>query len=169
MMDQLVASGVVVDKAMAYWDVRPSERFPTLEIRIADVMPSIDDVVMFAGLVRALVGWCGSDTGDWPPIRRELLQASNWRAARSGVSDVLVDPADGSQRPARQAICELVERLAPELDRRGELAQVTEAVDAFFDRGTGADRQRRAYGRRQLMADVVDAVTLQRNGQPAMG
>jgi len=97
-MDQLVASGVVVDKAMAYWDVRPSERFPTLEIRIADVMPSIDDVVMFAGLVRALVGWCGSDTGDWPPIRRELLQASNWRAADRASRMYWSNPADGSQR-----------------------------------------------------------------------
>jgi glutamate---cysteine ligase / carboxylate-amine ligase len=168
MMEQLVASGVIVDKAMAYWDVRPSERFPTLEIRIADVMPSIDEVVMYAGLVRALVGWCGSDTEEWPPIRRELLQAANWRAARSGLSGVLIDPADGSQRPARQAITELLERLQPELSRRGEWTRVTGAVEAIFDRGTGADRQRRAYARRHLMADVIDLVTLQADGQPAM-
>jgi carboxylate-amine ligase len=169
MMDQLVASGVIVDKAMAYWDVRPSERFPTLEIRIADVMPVIDDVVAFAALVRALVGWCRSEAEEWPPVRRELLQAANWRAARSGISGVLIDPADGSARPARRAIAELIERLEPELTKRQEWASVTESVEAIFARGTGADRQRRAYAARQRMADVVDAVTLGSEGQPTIG
>jgi carboxylate-amine ligase len=168
MMDRLVASGVIEDKAMAYWDVRPSERFPTLEIRIADVMASVDDVVMYAGLVRALVGWCGDESVGWPPIRRELLQASNWRAARSGITGALVDPADGSQRPARQAISEVVERLEPELNRRGEWAVVTEAIDAVFTRGTGADRQRQAFARRGQMVDVIDAATLRENGRPEM-
>jgi carboxylate-amine ligase len=36
-VDALVGSGVVMDRAMLYWHARLSERYPTVEVRIADV------------------------------------------------------------------------------------------------------------------------------------
>jgi glutamate---cysteine ligase / carboxylate-amine ligase len=48
LLDQLVAAEVILDKKMAYWDVRPSENFPTVEIRVNDVMSRVDDVVALA-------------------------------------------------------------------------------------------------------------------------
>jgi glutamate---cysteine ligase / carboxylate-amine ligase len=51
---QMVATGTVLDPGMAYFDARLSERYPTLEIRIADVCLQADDAVLIAALARAL-------------------------------------------------------------------------------------------------------------------
>ena len=51
----LVSSGTVSDPGMVYFDVRPSARYPTLEVRVCDAVPLLDDAVTLAGLARALV------------------------------------------------------------------------------------------------------------------
>ena len=51
----LVRSGVISDPGMIYFDVRPSSHLPTVELRICDACPRFEDVVLFAGLFRALV------------------------------------------------------------------------------------------------------------------
>lgn len=160
LLSNLVGSGVILDPGMAYWDVRPSQRFPTLEIRIADVMPSVDDVLVVAALARALVTWCGDTDADDLSIRPELIRAANWRAARSGVSEDLIDPLDASVRPAREAIDGLLVRLRPYLEERGEDQEVAELLDGLIAKGNGAVRQRQAFTRSHKMGDVVDALRL---------
>ena len=54
-LDDLIASGVIADKKMAYFDVRPSSHAPTLELRVCDATPVVDDAVLIAGLFRAAV------------------------------------------------------------------------------------------------------------------
>jgi len=83
LVDRLVESGVILDRAMAYFDVALG-RFPTLEIRIADVMPTVDDVVAVAGWpVYWLPGACARTSG--AAAAHEFLRAATWRAARSGL------------------------------------------------------------------------------------
>jgi carboxylate-amine ligase len=61
MVADLVASGTISDPGMVYFDIRPSAHLPTVELRICDACPMVDDVVLIAGLFRALVqrarGW----------------------------------------------------------------------------------------------------------------
>jgi len=166
-LDQLVASGVILDRAMAYWEVRPSDRYPTLEIRIADVMPGVDDVVLLAALARALVRWAAAEGGAPPPLRPELLRAATWRAARSGLTGDLVDPLDGSLRPAAEAVARLLVLLAHPLEEAGDLERVRGLAARLLERGNGAERQRTAFGRRGDMGDVIDAVSLGADGDPA--
>jgi carboxylate-amine ligase len=166
LLAQLVAAEVILDEKMAYWDVRPSSAFPTLEIRVNDVMARVDDVVAVAGLVRALVASCSRATDAPPPYRWELLRAANWRAARSGLSGTLLSPIDGVARPAADAIDELLRFVAPVLEEREELEQIEALTAAIVQRGNGATRQRAALNRRGQMADVIDAVTLGADGHP---
>lgn len=159
-LDALVDAEVILDRAMAYWDVRPSDRYPTLEFRIADVMLSVDDAVALAGLYRALVVRCGSEHDPAPPLRPELLRAASWRAARTGLSDTLIDPVDGSTRPAREAIKELLAYLAPALDQLGDGERVTALVEQILEGGNGADRQRAALASRGEMSDVIELASV---------
>ena len=159
-LNQLVEAGVILDAGMAYWDARPSQRFPTLEIRIADVMPSVDDVVLVAALARALVEWCSDAGPEAEPLRPELLRAANWRAARSGLSGDLIDPLTASVQPARQATDRLLERLRPYLDERGDYGCVAALVDELFRRGNGAARQRGAFNQNHRTSDVIEALRL---------
>src|SRR5215471_21845231 len=75
----LVRSGVITDPGMIYFDVRPSDHLPTLELRICDSCPRLEDVVLLAGLFRALViAAAAAEYEGQPlaPVRPELLQAA---------------------------------------------------------------------------------------------
>ena len=166
LVDRLVESGVILDRAMAYFDVRPSDRFPTLEIRIADVMPTVDDVVAVAGLARALVAWCLRQEPPAPPLRHEFLRAATWRAARSGLGGALVDPLDGTARPAGDVVEGLLERVGDDLERLGDHTVVAGGVRAIVEGGNGATRQRRSYAHHRDLGDVLGALILGPDGSP---
>jgi glutamate---cysteine ligase / carboxylate-amine ligase len=146
LVDGLVASGTVADPGMIYFDVRPSARYPTLEVRVCDAVPLLDDAVTLAGLARALVLTAvRSADGTGPaflPPRPELVRSARWRAARSGLADVLVDPRGAAALPAREVVHALLEHVRPALDELGDQAEVYEGVEAILRRGTSADRQR---------------------------
>jgi glutamate---cysteine ligase / carboxylate-amine ligase len=166
LLDQLVDAEVILDKKMAYWDVRPSEAFPTIEIRVNDVMSQVDDIVAVAGIVRGLVAACQDDSNPIQEFRWELLRAANWRAARSGLSATLLSPLDGVARPADQAIAEMLGYIAPLLEQRNEFEEVSALTRAILLRGNGSVRQRVAFERQNRIEDVIDSVTLGTDGHP---
>ena len=47
-------AGIIEDASKIWWDMRPSEAWPTLEVRIADVMPRLDDALAVAAFVQAV-------------------------------------------------------------------------------------------------------------------
>lgn len=55
LVDDLISTGVIADAKMAYFDVRPSSHAPTLELRVCDATPIVDDAVAIAGIFRAAV------------------------------------------------------------------------------------------------------------------
>jgi YbdK family carboxylate-amine ligase len=156
----LVRSGVVTDPGMIYFDVRPSAHLPTVELRICDACPRLQDVVLLAGLFRALVirETGAAVTGRAPlRVRPELLEAATWRAARSGLEGDLVDPATAAPVPARQLIRQLLADLRPALETTGDWDQVTGLTESALARVSSAARQRAAYARGGL-EQVVDTL-----------
>jgi glutamate---cysteine ligase / carboxylate-amine ligase len=154
LVTDLVRSGTIGDDGMVYFDVRPSRRYPTLELRICDSTPLLDDVVTLAGLGRALVVTALRSPA--PAYRPELVRAASWRAARSGITGVLVDPREPVARPARIVVDAFVEHVRPALDELGDAERVLSGVDGLLRRGTSAERQRAAYARAGRLADAVD-------------
>ena len=156
----LVASRTISDAGMVYFDVRPSARVPTIELRVTDACPDVDNVVLIAGLFRALVRRERDDVlAGVPAIRRPapLLRAAMWRAARSGLEGDLLDlPRSPSPVPAASAVRALVNELEPYLEGTGDGDQVRSLVERALANGSSAAAQRRAYQRRGRLADVVD-------------
>ena len=164
---QLIASGVMLDEGMLYWYARLSAKYPTVEIRIGDVCPSVDDAVLVAALVRALVATALTDIADGRAAIRtdhHLLVAAHWRAAHDGLEGEGVDPTDGELRPAWELLDKLVERVRPELDRHDDLATVNDLLGALRRHGSGAARQRAVFGRTGRIVDVVEDVARQTRG-----
>jgi carboxylate-amine ligase len=172
LLTDLIQSGVIADEKMAYFDVRPSSHVPTLELRVLDACPIVDDAVLIAGLFRAAVRQAARDVAagtPWMPMRPPLHRAAMWQAARSGLSGDLLN---GNPRPkpvkAIKAVRALISRLRPDLEALGDLDEVERLADALIARGTSADRQRAAYAERGSLEDVVDLVLAETRG-PASG
>jgi carboxylate-amine ligase len=145
-IDELLATGTVLDQGMVYFDARLSATWPTVEVRVADVALRVADAVLLTGLVRGLVETAARD---WragrpaPGVRAEVLRVAAWRAGRSGVSGELVHPGTGRPAPAADVVGALVDHVRDALTDSGDLAVVERGVAEVFRRGTGADLQRR--------------------------
>ena len=155
----LIDSEVILDHKMIYWDVRPSENFPTVEIRVADVPATVAETVLLATLVRAAVMTAldgrGRDDrpGRLPPA---ALRAAYWKAAHDGLSGHSLDLIHGRGAvPAREQLGALVQRVRPALVALGEYERVTTELDRVVAQGNGAMRQLRAWRKRHNVMDVV--------------
>ncbi|MGY1857310.1 glutamate--cysteine ligase [Modestobacter sp. SYSU DS0290] len=162
LITDLTATGTVLDEGMVYFDARLSASWPTVEVRVADVVLRVADAVLHAGLVRALVETAARE---WragmaaPDVPTELVRVAAWRAGRSGLDDVLVDPRSGRPAPAGQVVAALLAHVRSALDDAGDLERVTDGLAEVRSRGTGARLQRAVFtGTGDLTAVVREAV-----------
>ncbi|MEO3828549.1 glutamate--cysteine ligase [Actinomadura sp. B10D3] len=157
-VEALLATGALVDEGMIYFDARLSRRYPTVEIRVADVCLKADDAVLMAALVRALVdtaaaAWRSGEPPD--PVRADLMRLAMWRAGRSGLRDDLVHPCTRRAAPAREVVAALLDHLSPALDRSGDLGTVAGLLCDVLERGNGAQTQRADFTRTHDVTAVV--------------
>lgn len=97
-VDVLVDAGIIEDSSMIWWDLRPSERYPTLETRIFDMCTNIDDAVCLAALTVCILRRLYRlrlDNQRWRRYNRMLLNENRWRAMRYGIDEGLLDLAKG--------------------------------------------------------------------------
>jgi len=161
LVQALVETKTVEEATKIYWDVRLSERFPTIEFRVTDVCQTVDEAVMVAGLVRALARTCYDQAmrdEPFPAVRHELIRAALWRAARYGLEENLIDVDVMKAVPARELVESFLTFVRPALEEYGEWDEVSSLVRETMQRGTGATRQREVYKRSGRLEDVVDLI-----------
>jgi len=138
----LVATGTILDQGMVYFDARLSAKYPTVEVRVADVCLSADTATLLAALARGLVETAARAADEPPPeVPVEILRTALWRAGRSGLSGALVDPRTWRPAPAHDVVGALVEHVRDALVDLGDLDTVTELLGGLWSQGNGAMRQ----------------------------
>jgi carboxylate-amine ligase len=160
----LITMKSIEDARNLYWDMRVSERFPTVEIRVMDQCTTIDDAVMVAGLARALVHTCSEHVAQGvavPQVRQEVLRFAHWQAARYGLAEELIDVRAGCAIPAWEMIERLLAFVRPALQAHGDWEEVSRLVDQTVRQGGGASRQRAIYQSTGSLQAVVDFVVAQ--------
>lgn len=159
-VEALLGTGAVMDRGQLYWHVRLSERYPTVEIRVADVQLDVETAVVLAGVIRALVVIALAEhraDGMLPvsqAVPLEVLRAATWRAARDGLAGQLADLRAGGVLPAARAIERLLEYVDDALAAAGDQEVVSAGLRRVLERGTGAQAQRSA------LADGGDAALI---------
>ncbi|MDT7788518.1 MAG: glutamate---cysteine ligase / carboxylate-amine ligase [Pseudonocardiales bacterium] len=138
-VEAIISTQALLDRAMVYWDVRPSVEHPTVEVRVADIPQLATEVAVLAELIRALVVTEPSEQR----VDDSVLRAAYWRASRDGVDGLAADPHTGKLSPAFDRAAELVEHVAVALRDRGTLSTVEQQLDWLRHNGSGAARQRR--------------------------
>jgi len=159
------------DGSELWWDIRPSARFPTIEMRICDICTRLDDAVcvaaLYASLIRKLLRDRAADNLPAEPPT-ELIAENRWLASRYGVLAFLADSSFGGRADIDEITAALVEDLAEDAHALGCEADLRRAT-AIIRAGTGADRQIDLYRLRRLEGDseidalraVVDAAVVE--------
>jgi glutamate---cysteine ligase / carboxylate-amine ligase len=161
----LVDAGVIEDATKIWWDVRPSVRFPTLEVRIMDVCPLIEDTIAITSLLRCLCRYLDRTRAARHdrPVATLLCNENRWRAQRYGLSQGLVDTEHGGMVAIPDLVETLLDRTAEDAAHFGCVDEV-EHIRTILARGTSADRQLARYetlltsgaSRNVALAGVVD-------------
>jgi glutamate---cysteine ligase / carboxylate-amine ligase len=143
----LIDAGVIDDGSKIWWDLRPSARFPTLEMRICDVCPRMEDTLTIAATYLCILRmlWRRRKSNlKWRTYPISLIEENRWRAQRYGVSGELLDLSVGSLIPVSDLIeelCEIIAEDAKALDCEREILNLR----VIAREGTSADRQVRVW------------------------
>jgi carboxylate-amine ligase len=143
-MDALVSSHAIETIREVWWDIRPHPNFGTVELRICDGLPTLDEISCVAALAQCLVDRFDRqlDNGyTLPEPRPWLVRENKWRAARYGLDAEIVVDNSGRVQPVKDAINDLVDDLRPHARRLDCLAEL-ESVPKLIDRGASYQRQR---------------------------
>lgn len=161
-LDVLVGAGLMEDATKLWWDVRPSARYETLEMRIADVCTRLDDGITVAALYQSILAMLYGlrrRNQRWRNYAPMLVSENVWRAQRYGTEAELMDFGRGMLVPFADLIDELVELVGEEAEALGCRAEVEGARD-IVGTGTSADRQVTTY-RTALAGGASDREALQ--------
>lgn len=143
----LLRNGVIEDATKIWWDLRPSARFPTLEMRVTDVCTRLDDALSIAALyactLRMLYRLRRANQ-KWRSYPAFLIEENRWRAQRYGVTESLFDFGQGKLVPFATLITELTGLLAEDAAALGCEREVRHALNIATG-GTSADRQVTRY------------------------
>jgi carboxylate-amine ligase len=131
-----------------YWELRPHHVYPTLEFRVADVTPRLEDAVAAVALARAVVAGVVEGVLREPPVPPTVLNAmlseNAWRVSRDALRADLVDLEAGAPRtiPAAAALSRLAERLEGVAGALGD-GEALASLGEVLERGGAAERIRR--------------------------
>jgi len=157
-LGKMIGRGAALDERNVYLLARLSPRYPTVEVRVADVCTDIDTALLLAVLVRALVATALTEVRAAKPSSRPpraTILAGLDAAARHGLTGPAVDPWTGVPAQPWALVRRLMDHVDGALAALGDDATAARLLRALAARGTGADRQRAAWERAQSPADLV--------------
>jgi glutamate---cysteine ligase / carboxylate-amine ligase len=144
----LTGAGVIEDATRIWWDIRPSARYPTLEMRSTDICTRIDDAVSVAAMYVSLLAMLyrkrlGNQR--WRRYSPLLIDENVWRAQRYGIDEALIDFGRGELVAFPELLMEMIELVQRDAAELGCLDEVLH-TRTILDRGTSAHRQLAIYG-----------------------
>ncbi len=162
----LMDSGVIEDTTRLWWDLRPSGRYPTLEMRASDICTRLDDGITIAAIYVSLLAMMyrlRQTNQRWRIYSRMLLDENTWRAQRYGISDSLIDFGKSELVPFPRLVDEMIGLVRQDATELGCIEHV-ENARMILERGTSADQQVAVYEQatkngaehREALIEVVD-------------
>jgi len=166
--NMLMQTGVIEDRSKLWWDLRPSIRYPTLEMRICDVCTRMDDAIAVASLFVCLCRMLyrlRRNNQRWRNYSRFLINENRWRAQRYGIAEGFIDFGQGKIVDYATLIEELLALVAEDAEFFGCENEINHCR-TILSRGTSADSQRQRYyaalkkgaNTQEALRDVVDAL-----------
>ncbi|WP_346620033.1 glutamate--cysteine ligase [Blastococcus montanus] len=172
-METLISTKSIESVREVWWDIRPHPDFGTVELRICDGLPTLDEIGGVAALAQCMVEQFDTqlDRGYTLPRPEEwVVRENKWRAARYGLDAEIIVDEHFAVRPVREAIAELVDELMPTA-RRLHCEEELSDVLRILEVGASYQRQRAvALQHDGELGPVVDSLLAElRDGLPERG
>jgi glutamate---cysteine ligase / carboxylate-amine ligase len=159
----LYESGSMTEHTQLWWSVRPHLAFPTVEIRICDGQPELDEAVSLAALTVALAARIARavDEGETVALHpHRMIEENTWRAIRYGLSGGLIDLDTGDVLPARARIERLIEWVLPAAEEIGAASYLSVPERNCAERQIA--RREEGWSLREIYAEQVAATVAAR-------
>ena len=130
LMATLVNAKAIETIREIWWDIRPHPDFGTVEVRICDGLPTLDDVIAMTAMIQSLVVWLGNlyDEGVYFPLQRHwVVRENKWRASRWALDAEIIVDDEGHLERLSESVDKLLETIQPVAARLGgkeELAHI---------------------------------------------
>lgn len=144
-VDDLVRTGVIEDHSEVRWDIRPSPKWGTVEVRVCDGLSTAAEIAAIGALVQCLIEWMSTtldEGGTLTVLQPWYVRENKWRAARYGLEAEVITDVAGTERPVADHLRELLTTLAPTAERLG-CATELQGVRGMLDAGASYARQLR--------------------------
>ncbi len=145
----MVEPGLIEDATRLWWDVRPSDRYPTLEMRVSDICTRVGDGITVAAIYVCLLRMLYRmrlDNQRWREYAPMLIEENIWRAQRYGMDESLMDFGRGELVPYGELLDEILVLIRPDAEALACVDEVENARE-ILARGTSADRQLEVFER----------------------
>jgi carboxylate-amine ligase len=169
LLNHMVETGFIKTIRELWWDVRPHHNFGTVEVRICDMPPRLEDVLRLTALVQCLVYDLSEeiDRGTYQyDCHPFMIRQNKWRACRYGMDAKLVDAASFKAIPVRQTVHALVDRLEGRGDELN-CAAYLKGVHEMAEQPTGSELQLQYFEESHNLAEVVRRMTSLTEAAPA--
>jgi carboxylate-amine ligase len=156
--ERLAEVGCIKTTKELWWDVRPSDRFGTVEVRICDMPSDLASVQGLTALIQCLIHQTAEDAEYEPApldeFGRLMIRQNRWRASRHGLDAVLVDPATGRNEPVRAELRRMISSLEDTAEQLG-CRRWLDFARVMAERPDGATRQLEIFERTGRLTDVA--------------
>jgi len=160
LQDALIRAGAIQSAREIWWDVRPHPRFGTVEVRVCDAVPTLDETIAVAAWIQALIVHLQRAVAESvaaEPLHNRIVRENKWRAARWSTAGSTIVDGEGAVEPIGVSIGKLLGKLRPvfrELGSEGELPRLQEMIV----RAPSYARQRAMFQDTGDLRDVVDGL-----------
>jgi carboxylate-amine ligase len=153
LLETLTGAELLANPSFIWWDARPSDRFPTLELRVFDVPTRVEETICLAAWAQALAMKLARDPAP-APLHPIILETNRWQAIRHGKNARLVLQRGAPARPVREWVEILMDQLVDVAEGMNSRAEL-EYTHRILEEGTSADRQLQVWRETNDLRAVV--------------
>lgn len=154
----LVETGCIQDAKNIYWDLRPHPHYPTLEFRICDVPPKIEETVAIVAFIQVIVTRLANlwrKNMAHRTFRRSFIDENVYRAMAQGLEAEFIDLPGTKVIPARDLILKMIDDYADEVRLLG-LENEMQSLVQLLESGSSSKRQREVHAETGSLEAIVD-------------
>ncbi|MCD1285654.1 MULTISPECIES: glutamate--cysteine ligase [unclassified Brevibacterium] len=156
-VDDMLTTGIIDHINEIRWDIRPAPHWGTVEVRVCDGLPTLEEIVAITALIQCLVDDLSErlDAGETLPRMPDWFHDENkWRAARYGMDAIIIENAAADERLVTECLADEVERLTPVAERLGCLEELG-SITTIVERGVAYQRLQKVFASTGSLTEVT--------------